>query len=225
MNNKEFTTDKLHKMEQSGADLPYTQDSDNDAEADNWGMAQAKTSSSAKFKRGGAVHGAGKKAHMGRPMRASGGKVDVTRIGELPKLDGKADGSDHEVSRNIVAREARARGGRAGKGKTVVNVIVGGGKPDMPPPAPPPSMPPPMPPPPPPQAHPPIAMPPGAPAGMPPGGPAGMPPGMPPGGAPMPMRASGGKVYNPDKGGAGGAMGRMNKTSAYGSKIQDKNNG
>jgi hypothetical protein len=90
---------------------------------------------------------------------------------------------------------ARARGGRAKKGATNVNVIVapqGGGAPPMPPPAltgPPPGAGlPPMPPKPPMGAGP-MGMPPGA-AGLPmaPGAPGGVPPGI------VPPRASGGAV-------------------------------
>lgn len=86
---------------------------------------------------------------------------------------------------------ARARGGRAKKGATVVNVIMGG---QQQPPAAPPPMPMPMPPP-----GPMAGPPPGPPPGLPPGGPPMPPPGA--GGPPMPMhppgmpmRARGGKV-------------------------------
>ena len=119
-------------------------------------------------------------------------------------------------------RVGRARGGRAksAKGKTVVNVIVGGkGDQQQPPPPPHPiMMPPPPPPPPPPQAasgpvppRPPMMPPPG-PQG-PPGPPgAGMPPGMPPPGM---MRARGGRIA--EKYGSGSGLGRMEITKRQGS--------
>jgi hypothetical protein len=118
-------------------------------------------------------------------------------------------------------RVGRAHGGRTkGKGKTVVNVIVGGHGDQQQPPPPPvmphPAMPPP---PPPPQAAPPKPpmpmgmpmMPPGAmggapPMGMPPPGGGGMPPGMPPPGM---GRAHGGRIN--ERFGAASGQGRMEK--------------
>jgi hypothetical protein len=136
--------------------------------------------------------------------------------GQLPGLPG--------LGRAKGGRTNLARGGKAkgAKGKTVVNVIVGGkGDQQQPPPMMPhPMMPPPPPPPPPPQAAPPRPpMPPpgmGMPPGMPPGGPPGG--GMPPGGPPMPPpgmgRAHGGRIS--EKFGAGSGRGRMEKTKRQG---------
>jgi hypothetical protein len=126
-------------------------------------------------------------------------------------------------------RVGRAHGGKAkgAKGRTVVNVIVGGDKGQQPPPTPPimphPMVPPPPPPPPqqgmPPGMPPPGGMPPGMPpgAGMPPPPrppmppPGGMPPGMPPPGM---GRAHGGRIS--EKFGAGSGRGRMEKTKRQG---------
>lgn len=100
---------------------------------------------------------------------------------------------DRYLSHAEGGRVNRARGGRTAKGKTTVNVIIGGDK-QPPPPMPPPPMAaagpvgPPRPP------MPPPGPPPGMPPGMPPGG---APPGLagapPPGGPPM-MRARGGRI-------------------------------
>ena len=121
-------------------------------------------------------------------------------------------------------RTARASGGRTGKGKTNVNIIIGqhpgaqhgpGGM--MPPPAGPhPGMPIPMPPPP-----GPMQGPPGAPGA--PGAPMPIPVPMgPPGGGMPPMgRARGGRTY-PIHDGAGGGEGRLEKIAAYGLKPPKK---
>jgi len=107
-----------------------------------------------------------------RKARSDGGKAQ--RHNGESKAEYRIDEQD---------RKARAEGGRAGKGKTNINIIIGGPKEDKPPMGPP--MGPPMPPP----GRPPI--PPGAMGAMQPpgmgGGPAGaggpppMPPQMPPG--------------------------------------------
>jgi hypothetical protein len=115
-------------------------------------------------------------------------------------------------------RMPRASGGKAGKGKTSITIIVGSPKQQQPPMMPPGG--PPMPP-----AHPPMmAPPPGGPPAM--GGP-GAPPMPPPsmggaGGPPQPvppMRKAGGRVHNPGyplKDGSGGGEGRKEKIRAYG---------
>jgi hypothetical protein len=112
-------------------------------------------------------------------------------------------------------RAARASGGKAGKGKTNINIIIGAHAPgaEQQPPGGPPAPPPPRPIPVPPPAMPP-GMPPGA-GGPPPMGP---PPGMPPGGPPPGMpRASGGRAY-PIQHASGGGKGRLEKIKAYGEK-------
>lgn len=112
----------------------------------------------------------------------------------------------------------RARGGRTGKGKTNINIIIGrGGEHPQQPPVtmvPPPQQVtrPPMPAPPP---GPPPGMPPGGPPGMPPGGPPGMPPGMPPPG--MMGRKRGGRTIDVHmEAGAGSGEGRLEKIKRYG---------
>jgi hypothetical protein len=156
-------------------------------------------------------------------LRARGGKVSRARGGRTEISDLR----DDKTSLARGGRVGRAHGGKAkgAKGKTVVNVIVGGkGDQQQPPPTPPimphPMVPPP-PPPPPPQGMPPGGMPPGMPpgAGMPPPPPprppmpppGGMPPGMPPPGM---GRAHGGRIS--EKFGAGSGRGRMEKTKRQG---------
>jgi len=145
--------------------------------------------------------------------------VNAVKDRGLPLLRG--DAANNRASGGRVSGHAaparldrRANGGRVGKGKTTVNVIVGGGQQAPAPPALPP-LPPPMP-----EAPPP----PPPPAGPPPpplgGGPPGPPgPAGPPGPPPM-MRKAGGRVFdgNVDAGGAGSAGGRMAKIKAYGGK-------
>lgn len=168
--------------------------------------------------RGGRTHNAEHRHH-----RSTGGsataKDEYTQAGrtmgnEAASGKDQFTGGDYVPSHSKGGRAHRAHGGRSGKGKTVVNVIVAGGKgqqPQGPMPMAPPPMPPPMPPAPPP--HPPMMPPPGGmPPGMPPG--AGGPPMPPPG---MPMRARGGKIPGPKDGGNGG-LGRLEKAREEGAR-------
>jgi hypothetical protein len=126
---------------------------------------------------------------------------------------GKVPGnSEITGTRPTGGRMAKADGGRAGKGKMNVNIIIAA------PHSPPPAGGPPMGPPPGPPPHP-IVPPPGA--GGPPGmGPGGLPPGMgaPPGGPPQqPMgRRDGGRTLAKMRYGSGGGEGRLEKMKKYG---------
>jgi hypothetical protein len=131
-----------------------------------------------------------------------GGKV-------VKKAGGSVADGELEGTRPKGGREAHARGGRAGKGKMNVNIIIGTPRgPEQPaqPPAPPHMVPPPAPP---------------MPGGAPPMG--GMPGGAPPMPTPpmpgsMPMgRATGGRAY-PIEDAAGGGKGRLEKVKSYGLK-------
>jgi hypothetical protein len=192
-----------------------------------------------RMKRGGATKHADKKAdlatikgalHKHEKQKHPGSKLTKLAKGGETKLDGAYQGT-----RPKGGRLARKSGGRTGKGKVNVNIIIdkGGnqGAGLVPPMG---GLPPPM-------------MPPGLPPGLPPGGPPGLPPGMmPPGGPPglppgMPMprrsggravRKEGGRLQGVDKPGrvghrsykttddmdAGslGGLGRLEKAKIYG---------
>jgi len=169
----------------------------------------------------------------------------VKKMVKSDALTGKSYGGRAKRAEGgmLMGEETSGKPAKNAKGKTTVNVIIGGmdamGKPGgmsagmgagmgpggMPPGA---SPVPPVPPPAPPMAPPPAApMPPGGPMGMPmpPGGPMGGPPG----GLPMP-RARGGRTFSDIKvskpkvkdgypaltGGSGGGKGRREKVLAYG---------
>jgi hypothetical protein len=211
-----FTKKKMEAMGHSSADRNPDGDGDRSKseQADDYGKPP-EPSDSSKFKKGGAVHGKGKKGHLGRMGRATGGRVGRAAGGPVDDENDSAGkkvkgGVVGDVNTNMKTNEGAirqgdlpkyARGGRAsgkGKGKTVVNVVIGG-KDDKPPPmAGPPMLPPPPPGPPPPPPHPPMAPPQGGPPPMMPSGGAPMgPAGAPPGGMPPPpMRARGGRVGN-----------------------------
>ena len=171
----------------------------------------------------------GKPIEIGMPKpgaKPAGGGTSYSNTrgpdGKPIKISGKAKGGkvaegalrQHRDEHQAMGIKGRARGGRSGKGKTNINIIIGSGAHQPPPAAPPPGMnpqlairppPPPMPPPgmPPPGAGPPM----GAPMG------AGPPPGMPPPGL-MPPRASGGRA--PGGGGKYYVYGRDNARSTSG---------
>ena len=141
------------------------------------------------------------------------GEYRVKHYDASGKMIGESHHDDaedaHNTAQHEVGREERKSGGRT-KGKTNINIIIGGHGQQQPP-APPPMMPPP---------HPPMMPPPGPPPGL--GAPGGPPPGGPaPLNAPMP-RKSGGRAFAATKAlgehdtGSGGGLGRLKKIETYG---------
>jgi hypothetical protein len=189
---RDHTRAVLNRM-QLASSVPANLERDKDAVGDNYGLTSARSSDSSSFK----LSGAPKSPHMGRPGRQAGGRIagDLIRTRRTPEETAKDIANEDKVIDSLAKdREGRAHGGRTNKGKTTVNVIIGGDKGG--PPAPPPMPPPPMaapgpvgpPPPRPPMGGMPMPMP--MPVGGAPMGGAGPPP---PGGPPMP-RARGGRI-------------------------------
>lgn len=156
--------------------------------------------------------------YVNRNVKDANAEFGKPHVGGFKK-GGKAKVNDGDSgTRPTGGRLARKDGGRAGKGKTNINIIIGGGagkQPEMPPSQMAPTLPPkamPVPPP----------MPPQAPMG-------GPPPGLPGAGANMPpppmARKSGGRVGNRRyrsfkdmDAGSGGGMGRIEKSEIQGKK-------
>lgn len=156
------------------------------------------------------------------PSRMTFGNTGRSLIKRGGKVEHPYGHEDKQLAEKLVEhhtpRKNRASGGRAGKGKTNINIIIGAPRHEEQPQGAPPGGPPPP------------ARPVPTPTPMPPpAGGAGAPPmpGMPPGGAPPmpPMRASGGVVADgkcaeagkyPIKHASAGGKGRLEKKAAYG---------
>ena len=194
---RDHTRNVLARMNLASS-VPANIDRNNDAQGDNYGLSSARSSDASSFK----MTGAPKSPHLGRPGRQAGGRIagDLIRTRRTPEETAKdIAGEDKVINALAKDREGRAHGGRT-KGKTTVNVIIGGQKAMTPPAAPPPMAAPPPPP-----------RPPMPPPGMPPGGmPIGGAPlgaaGAPPPGAPPMLRARGGRIGKQWGGGMGGGM-------------------
>lgn len=134
----------------------------------------------------------------GRAMRKSGGRAHSDEAQDKKLIK-------REVKEKCLTREAHKRGGKAGKGKTNINIIIGGSHRDPAPPMPPPPAAAPV--------HPPGMFPPGQQGGMPQVG-AGGPPPMNPALAGMMPRKRGGRArsYKDMEYGSGSGEGRLQKT-------------
>ena len=119
-----------------GASVPELSYRDDKEQDDYYGSKAAGQSDSSEFSRGGPIEGKGHKSHLGRPGRASGGRATSGSMTEKPRRSIGPDETDHASEYGALSRTEntppagranRASGGRT-KGKTVVNVIVAGGR-------------------------------------------------------------------------------------------------
>jgi hypothetical protein len=104
---RDHTAAVLKRMNLAGS-VPGNIDRNNDARADNYGLASAGSSDASSFK----LSGAPKSPHMGRPGRQAGGRItgDLVRTRRTPRETAK-DIADEESTVAAMAKD-RATGGR-----------------------------------------------------------------------------------------------------------------